>query len=149
MIHIGTTRFNNETSGENQAYRPQERVEGCIYGLPVPMPSKVRRGELIYIVEMNIETKQIMGIGRVPNFRHNDQTYRIYAERGYNRFIYKGRMRITRENIVDKDTLGILEKTLFKGKGHMCRGQGVTRLNPEKLKDNKKRVIEFLAALFQ
>ena len=59
-----------------------------------------------------------------------------------------GRRRISRESIEDKDSLAILEKVLFKGKGHMCRGQGITRLKPEKLKDNEKKIIEFLANLF-
>jgi len=140
MVHIGTTRFNKLTFGENQAFRTKEGIEGCIYGLPVPMPCKVRRGELVYVVEMNVETKKIMGIGRVPNFRCNEKKRNIYAERGYNRFIYMGRRRIPVEGIIDKESLAILEKVLFKGKGHMCRGQGITRLNPEKLKDNKKKL---------
>jgi len=148
MSHIGTTRFNNLTFAENQAFRERDGIEGCIYGLPVPMPRKVRRGELVYVVEMNVETKKIMGVGRVPNFRCNDKTRRIYEERGYNRFIYMGRRRIPVEAIDDKESLAILEKVLFKGKGHMCRGQGITRLNPEKLQENKKKIIEFLAQLF-
>jgi CRISPR/Cas system-associated protein Cas7 (RAMP superfamily) len=59
-----------------------------------------------------------------------------------------GRRRIPVEAIEDKESLAILEKVLFKGKGHMCRGQGITRLNPEKLQDNKEKIIEFLAHLF-
>ena len=148
MVHIGTTRFNNLTFAENNTFRVKEGIEGCIYGLPVPMPGKVRKGELVYVVEMNVETKKIMGIGRVPNFRYNDKTRRIYEARGYNRFIYMGRRRIPVEAIEDKESLGILEKVLFKGKGHMCRGQGITRLNPEKLQDNKEKIINFLAQLF-
>ena len=148
MIHIGTTRFNNATFAENKAYRHNEKIDGCIYGLPVEMPRKVRRGELVFVVEMNIETKQIEGIGYVPNFRHRDKSYPIYHEWAYNRYIYMGRRRIARENIEDKECLMLLEKVLFKGKGHMCRGQGITRLNPEKLKENKKKVIAFLKTLF-
>ena len=148
MVHIGTTRFNNLTFAENETFRTRENIDGCIYGLPVPMPRKVRRGELVYEVEMNVETKQIMGVGRVPNFRCNDKTRYIYKARGYNRFIYMGRRRIPVEAIEDKESLAILEKVLFKGKGHMCRGQGITRLNPEKLQDNKEKIIDFLAHLF-
>ena len=148
MIHIGTTRFNNLTFGENQRYRQNENIEGCIYGLPIEMPRKVRKGELVFIVEMNIETKKIMGIGQVVNFRHYDKDYKIYSDWGYNLYIYRGRRRIARENIEDQVSLDILEKVLFKGKGHMCRGQGVTRLNPAKLKDNRKKIIEFLNKLF-
>ena len=148
MIHIGTTRFNNLTFGENRAFCQKEKIEGCIYGLPVEMPNKVLRGELVFVVEMNIESKKIMGIGQVVNFRYDEKYYKIYTERGYNRYVYRGRRRIPRENIQDKETLNILHTVLFKGKGHMCRGQGITRLNPLKLKDNKKKIIEFLNNLF-
>jgi hypothetical protein len=149
MVHIGTTRFNNLTFLENHNYRCEENIDGCIYGLSVAMPGKVRRAELVYVIEMNIESKKIMGIGRVPNFRYLDHPYRIYSERGYNRFIYKGTRRIPTDAIENKEVLDILYNILFKGKGHMCRGQGITRLNTEKLKENKKKVIAFLKALFQ
>ena len=149
MTHIGTTRFNNLTFLENHNYRYEQNIDGCIYGLPVGMPIKVQRGELVYVIEMNIESKKIMGIGRVPNFRYREHPYRIYSERGYNRYIYKGTKRISTEMIENKEILAILYSILFKGKGHMCRGQGITRLNPEKLKENKKKVIAFLKALFQ
>lgn len=147
-MHIGTTRFSNATFAENQGYRKAEKIDGCIYGLPVSMPRGVRKGELVFIAEMNIESKQIMGIGRVVNFRYQDQRYKIYSDRGYNRYVYKGRCRISRENIVDKESLSILENILFKGKGHMCRGHGITRLNPKKLKENKEKIIAFLKKLF-
>ena len=149
MIHIGTTRFNNTTFAENQLYRYKEGIDGCIYGLPVAMPRQVARGAMIFVIEMNIQSRQIMGIGYVPNFRYSDKVYPIYESRGYNRYIYKGRRRIARENIQDKESIYILENVLFKGKGHMCRGQGITRLNQEKLKDNKKRIMEFLKTLFE
>ena len=105
MIHIGTTRFNNTTFGENQLYRYKEGIDGCIYGLPVAMPRKVARGAMIFVIEMNIQSKQIMGIGYVPNFRYRDKVYPIYESRGYNRYIYKGRRRIARENIQDKESI--------------------------------------------
>ena len=107
MVHIGTTRFNNLTFAENETFRTREGIDGCIYGLPVPMPCKVRRGELVYVIEMNVETKKMMGIGRVPNFRCNDRTRHIYEARGYNRFIYMGRRRVPVEAIADKESVAI------------------------------------------
>lgn len=147
-LHIGTTRFNTRTFEENRKFCQDNHIIGCLYGLPVSMPSMVRRGEMVFIIEMNIETKQIMGIGKVINFRHRDKYYRIYSEPGYNRYIYKGIHRIPSDNIQDKECLNILEKILFKGKGHMCRGHGITRLDPKKLTENKEKIKKFLKQLF-
>jgi hypothetical protein len=41
-----------------------------------------------------------------------------------------------------------LEEILFKGKGHMCRGQGITQLNPTRLKENEDKIKKFLNSLF-
>ena len=148
MLYLGTTRFNNKTYSENQKYCKENNIEGCIYGLPVRIAQKIKRGALVIVIDMNIETKKIIGIGRIVNFVHRDKKYRIYTEWGYNRYIYKGRQYYKIENIKDKESIEILENKLFKGKGHMCRGQGITCLNPEKLDKNKKKVITFIKDLF-
>ena len=147
-LHIGTTRFNNSTYEENIRYRKNNDITGCIYGLPVSIPTKVKRAEMVYVIEMNTETKKIVGIGKVSNSRYRDKYYRIYNDNTYNRCIYKGRNHISRENIENKEALEILERVLFKGKGHMCRGHGITRLNPNRLKENKEKIIKFLKKLF-
>ena len=50
--HIGTTRFNNATYEENQRYKREHNITGCIYGLSKKMPIDVRRGEIVYVIEM-------------------------------------------------------------------------------------------------
>lgn len=147
-VHIGTTRFNNATYEENMKFRKENEIRGCIYGLPVQMPRAVKQGENVYVVEMNIESKKIAGIGLVHSSRWLDKYYRIYSDAGYNRYIYKGLFWLPVDHIPDKECLEILENVLFRGKGHMCRGHGITRLNPEKLKKDKEKVIAFLRTLF-
>ena len=148
--HIGTTRFNNTTYEENQRYKREYGISGCIYGLSKKMPIDVRRGDTVYVIEMNIEkgVKQIMGVGRVQNQKHRDKHYRIHSDAGYNIHIYKGKRHISRAQIKNKECLKILEDLLFKGKGHMCRGHGITRINPKKLKDNDEKIKKFLKDLF-
>ena len=146
--HIGTTRFNNTTWEENRLYREENKIEGCIYGLPCRMPAQVRYMEPVIVIEMNIETKKIVGIGKITNVLWRDKYYRIYDETGYNRYIYIGTKRVPREKINNKECMDILENILFKGKGHYCRGHGITRLYPKKLKDDKKKVMTFLTKLF-
>lgn len=148
-FHLGTTRFTNETWAQNLQYRKENRKYPCIYGLPVEMPKAIRLGEPVYVIEMNISqgNKKIMGIGYVMNFRHRDQYYRIYSNVGYNRCIYKGQHWCCREQL-DKGIVTALEKVLFKGKGHMCRGQGVTRLKTERLEDDEGAVIAYMKQLF-
>jgi len=148
-FHLGTTRFTNETYAENAQYRKENPENACIYGLPVIMPRAVRFGEPVYIIEMNISkgNKQIMGIGYVMNYRHRDQYYRIHSNVGYNRCVYKGAQWVSRAQI-DEGIIAALEKVLFKGKGHMCRGQGVTRLKTERLKDEEEAVISYIKQLF-
>ena len=148
--HIGTTRFNNETYEENLRYKREHELSGCIYALPKKMPLGVRRGDTVYVLEMNIQkgVKRLMGIGRVSNYNYRDQYYRIHDDAGYNRHVYKGHYHIPREQIKDAECLKILEDLLFKGKGHMCRGQGITRIDPKKLKDNKEKIKKFLKDLF-
>ena len=149
-FHLGTTRFTNETWGENHQYRKENLSDGeCIYGLPVEMPKAVRLGEPVYVIEMNISqgNKKIIGIGYVINFRYRDQYYRIYSNVGYNRCVYKGKKWVSREHL-DNGIVEALEKVLFKGKGHMCRGQGVTRLKTSRLEEDEEAVILYMKQLF-
>ena len=97
---------------------------------------------------MNLTTKKIVGIGRIVNAAFRDKYYRIYEEYGYNRHVYRGLEHRERNQIADVECLEILENILFKGKGHMCRGQGITQLKPERLKENEKKIKKFLETLF-
>ena len=60
---------------------------------------------------------------------HVDKRYKIYEDRNYNRYTYKGNKRIDRENIIDKENLEKLELRLFKGKNHLKRGQGIQNIS--------------------
>ena len=147
MIHIGTTRFTDETYEENRRWCKNNDWNGCIYGLPLRLSKDIKKRAPMYVIEMNNTQNKIMGIGKIVNQSKRFE-YKIYSDMNYNRYIFKGEERREREKIRDKECLAILEKILFKGKSHMKRGRGITRLNPNKLKDNKKRIMTFLKSLF-
>ena len=74
---------------------------------------------------MNNETNKIEGIGKIVNYVHTDRKYKVYSDNNYNRYTYYGKVRINREMIKNKEKLEKLEERLFKGKGHIKRGQGI------------------------
>ena len=135
MIPIATSRFNNETWDENCSYRSKINASnGCIYGCPRRISTKIADDHNIFVVEMNNSTNQIEGIGLIKNTIRADKYYNIYKCHNYNRYVYKGDYHIDRD-ILEKfnvDLVECLDYILFKEKTHMKRGSGI-KLIPEKL----------------
>lgn len=127
MQKLMVTHFNTETWRENQRWREANNHEGCIYNTPVHIKDTIPYLIKIFVVEMNNESNKIMGIGRIVNKVRMDKKYKIYSDNNYNRFTYRGRQRITREEIPIED-LQKLENRLFKGKHHLKRGQGIIQV---------------------
>ena len=127
MQTLMLTRFNDETWRENQRWRETNSHDGCIYNAPVHITDTIPYLVKIFVVEMNNDSNQIMGIGRKVNRVHTDKKYKVYSDSNYNRFTYRGRLRLTRDEIPTED-LESLENRLFKGKSHLKRGQGITQV---------------------
>ena len=135
-IQIATSRFNNETWGENNDYRRRINSKGCIYGVPLQISPKIPKRNLVFVVEMNNSKNEIEGIGLVRNQVQFDKYYRIYQTGNYNRYIYKSNYHIARETIetFNEDLLDRIEFILFRGKTHMKRGSGFTLISDKLLK---------------
>jgi len=135
-ITIASTRFNNHTWNENANYRNKIQHDGCIYGCPQSISSKIPQDSLLYIFEMNNSLNRIEGIGLIKNKIYYDHYYKIYSDGNYNRFVYRSSYRINRDYLEMNypDILSLFESILFKGKSHLKRGFGITRV-PEKLID--------------
>ena len=125
---IMVTRFNNLTWFENCRWRENNNYIGCIYNSPIYIKDNIELKKEIYVIEMNNESNQIIGFGKIINYVHADRKYKIYEDNNYNRYTYKGNKRIDRENIIDKENLEKLELRLFKGKNHVKRGQGIQNI---------------------
>lgn len=145
---LATTRFNNQTFYENQTYISASNIgNGCLYGSPVRMKDDIPVKADVMVLEMNNSNNKIVGIGWIKNYVHMDKYYKIYSDGNYNRYIYKGKIRIMRNDFSEKDMklIEILEALLFYGSRHSKRGQGICEI-PAWIKDNQYK-FDFVAAV--
>lgn len=119
---LASTRFNHQTYGENMAYRTNDEP---IYASPMQMGEKYPIDRPIYVVEMNNEINEVVGIGLIYNRIHFDERHHIHSDRNYNRYIYKGKYWINREQIPG-GLLTDLENVLFRGLSHQKRISGIS-----------------------
>jgi len=143
LLYIATTRFNNETWEQNLIWRERNNWKGCIYGTPTRIKDVIPNGANVIIIEMNNDKNKIMGFGLIKKKEFMDKKYNIYEWGNYNRYIYKGKYRIDRENIMNDDeelVFKVLDMLVFKGSRHLKRGHGIICL-PEWILNNK--VINF------
>ena len=93
------TRFNNKTWKENVKWREKNNYTGCIYNSPVRIAAHIPLLKTIYVIEMNNDTNEILGFGKIINSVYRDKPYKIYTDNNYNRYTYKGDQRIDMQNI--------------------------------------------------
>ena len=122
-----TTRFSEETYEQNRHYRFKYKEIGCIYGPSRKMSQRISPRAIVYVIEMNNTLNRIEGVGLIRNMLSMDKNYRIYKEGNYNRYIYKGSYRLDRTDM-EPHILEIFDTILFKGKSHLKRGLGFTRI---------------------
>ena len=127
MFHIACTRFNNTTYDENMVYR-QRFNENVIYGTTLKIRNIYASGGYIFVAEMNNEKNKIEGIGLIKNMLVNDRRHKIYDNDEYNRYIYRGKYWLSREQILNfnPEILEIFDNILFKGKSHLKCRIGIT-----------------------
>ncbi len=135
-IYVLTTRFNDATLSENEKWREASQHSGCVYCSPIPMPKAVPPEAVVLMIEMNNEQNKIAGFGMLLNKRKTDRERNlIYADRNYNRYVYKGKIRVDREWLLEnnQDLIEKLEILIFKGKDHIKRGVGFTSIPKKKM----------------
>jgi len=140
MSCITVTRFNNETWDENNKYRKDNNIDGCLYTCPTKINPNIVINKVLYVLEMNNSTNKIMGIGRIKNRIRGLHKNNIYSDRNYNRYTYNGNLRIDKEkfNNYEKDIIKFFEIICFTGKSHLKRGQGIQLVPVEIIKKCKK-----------
>lgn len=132
-MHLLTTRFDESTWRENQEYRLKHNIP-CIYGSPLRITEKIREGDIICMIEMNNSLNRIEGFGIIKNTLRMDKYFKVYDKGNYNRYVYKGFYYIDRDTIINenRELVEWLDIILFKGKSHMKRGGGFSKI-PDKL----------------
>lgn len=133
MAFIMSTRFSNETYEQNRLYRELNGIQEYIYCQRIQIKSQIPLNTLLYLVEMNNSTNQILGIGLIKNFIVTDKCHKVYSSNDLNRYIYKTNYRLDREELLSNPSLLVaLETICFKGKTHLKRIPGISVI-PDKL----------------
>lgn len=134
MAFLMSTRFSNETYEQNRLYRELNNIQEYIYCQRIQIKSQIPLNTLLYLVEMNNSTNQILGIGLIKNFIVTDKCHKVYSSNDFNRYIYKANYRLDREDLLTSNPtlLVALETICFKGKTHLKRIPGISVI-PDKL----------------
>ena len=150
MYTLACTRFNDYTFNENERWRINNNIKGCIYNAPIRMNPNIPLETDVFVLEMNNTTNKVEGIGYIKNYIHTDKYYNIYDDKNYNRFTYKGRYRLNRNKLdnYEEKIIQILDILLFKGSKHVKRGQGISKLPQWILKNKSFNFVNFCKTLF-
>jgi hypothetical protein len=121
------TRFNNTTWKELTDYKQKHGITGAIYGTPCRIIETIPLKAKLIVLEMNNDTNTIMGVGIIHNLIRMDKYHAIYSSGNFNRFTYTGKHYISASDFT-REQVTLIEKMelcVFKGKGHLKRGQGI------------------------
>jgi len=126
-MYMASTRFTTDTYNTNSYYRRKHNV--VVYGSNIRINQKCPVGSFIFVAEMNNNTNKIEGIGLVKNII-SPEKHKIYENDDYNRYVYKGKYWLGREQLekIDADLVVILDIILFHGKSHLKRVSGISIL---------------------
>lgn len=151
MHLIGTIRFNTDTLKQNIDWTKQNDFNGCIYGCPLSIKSEIKTDSNLYILEMNNDINEIIGIGLIKNksIKRNIK-YKIYDVDSYNSFIYRGKYKVVRDDFNQEEMIFIkkMENLIFKGSKHLKRGRGITILPNRIMYDDKLKCQEEIRRMF-
>ena len=141
MTYIASTRFSNETWEEHEKYMIKKNFDGCMYSNRQMIQDRIPLHILIFVIEMNNSTNKIQGIGLIRNSICSDKYFKVYENGEYNINTYKGKYRLSREQLtqINPKIVQCLDHVLFKGKTHLKRLAGIT-IVPDKLLYHEKCV---------
>jgi hypothetical protein len=153
ITNYGFTHFNNKTFEENQRYKQNNNIKGCIYGVPKMITTNIAYNSKVFIIEMNNQSNMIEGIGQIINYPVLKKKYCIYKEGNYNRYIYKGNKYLSREQIlinpVGNEIINYFDNKLFIGTKHRKRGQGIGVIRNNYYIENNINYLEKIKVLFK
>ena len=149
---ILTSRFSTDTLLENAVFRQRNPSAGCVYCSPTSITHKIPADMVLFVLEMNNTTNKIVGVGMVKNQAICNK-YKVYYNISYNRYVYLGRKRISREDMTEEEEeiMKVFDTMCFKGASNMKRGQGLTTFPVELLyKVSKiKDLVDFVTHMFK
>jgi len=128
ICNIGTSKFSTVTYKENCEFKKKLKTENHIITTLMNPITSVPVDAGIFILEMNLQKNEIVGIGIIKNMptRCEEAGLKIYDNDYYNSYFYRGPYHISRKKILEKDEnkkpLAYLENLIFKGSKHLKRG---------------------------
>jgi hypothetical protein len=150
--YLLTSRFSNVTIGENAEYRKKNPKLGCIYCSPEPVSMSIPIESIMFILEMNNDTNKIVGVGMVRNHSICGK-YHVYNEGNYNRYVYTGKMRVSREEMTEEEDqiMKVFDILCFTGNRHMKRGQGLKSFPTDMLFRCRQKLdlVNFVSNMFK
>ena len=146
-----TSRFTNATWNENIKYRTNKNV-GCIYCSPDPIANTIPIDSIIFVLEMNNDENKILGVGMIRNHPYLNK-FTVYNEGNYNRYVYVGKNRIDRSEMLleEEKIMKVFDILCFTGNKHMKRGQGLKSFPVEMLYKCSKKLdlVNFIKEMFK
>lgn len=159
---LTVARFSDATYMENVEYRRKKHYDGCIYGVPRKISPNIKDLAILFVIEMNLTTKTISGIGLITNKLQRNINCRIYTNNRFNKYIYFSEFRIDAQdmNAFELGFLSLVGDKLFKTKSHIQRGVGITRIplqniqamelsKPTHLDSNYDHIIAYIINMFK
>lgn len=142
-VYLCTSRFNNQTYAENRIAKQRLGFK-CMY-CSLSNISSVYSSDYLFVLEMNNEENQIIGIGYVQNIL-SDIVYRIYSNKNYDQRHFYGEYHVHRDQMNEKELefLKMLELTCFYGKDNLKRGMRMTRYPDKKLNKFQEKGVDVL-----
>ena len=146
-----TSRFTNTTWDENIKYRKNKNF-GCVYCSPDSITNAIPIDSIVFILEMNNDTNKILGVGMIRNHPYLNK-FTVYNEGNYNRYVYIGKNRIDRTEMLEEEEriMKVFDILCFTGNKHMKRGQGLKSFPIEMLYKCSKKLdlVNFIKEMFK
>lgn len=105
------------------------------------------------ILEMHNDENKVKAVSLVKaQAWPTDKAHQIYADRNYNRYIYKSNYRLIIGEIellpIEKKIIAIFDELLFKGACHLKRAQGITAVPIWIMQNKQIDFLKYFKALF-
>ena len=148
-IWVGVTRYNMLTWTERERWRSKHmNTNEAIYPTPCIVTPKIPQLAWIVVIEMNNDTNSIEGIGILQNTIWK-MRIPIFSDNNYNRYSYRAKYYKSCRSMTEKQqkVIANLEKVLFKGKTHLKRGYGITKMSYKLYQKHRIQFDEFFINL--
>lgn len=113
-MYVVAARFSETTWKEHCVYRERKKINGCVYGTPLPIANSIPYRSPVFVLEMNFKEHRIMGVGLIINdFLMG--VHHIYKDTHFNVCSYSGKYRVDREemNREEEELMIVFDDALF------------------------------------